>query len=72
MAKLKCDLHKRRVFFLKGKMIHRGGWGDICKGETASIGGETYTAKGVEQFGLVRPPRSVSPDKITKALREDD
>lgn len=60
MAKLKCDLHKRRVFFIKGVMIHRGGWGDVCPGKTATIGKQMYTPGEVEKKGMAR---SVSPDK---------
>lgn len=58
MAKLKCDQHKRRVVAIDGKFIHRGGWGDRCDSPTATIMGETYTATGIRDFGMVRPPRS--------------
>lgn len=57
--KLKCDQHKNRVVVVNGKFIHRNGAGDVCSSPTASIGGEQYTARGVQQFGLIRPPRSV-------------
>lgn len=52
MAKLKCDAHKRRVFAINGKFIHRGGWGDMCASPTATICGETYTAKSIDQKGM--------------------
>lgn len=58
MAKLKCDKHKLRVFAIDGKFIHRAGKGDRCVSPTATIMGETYTAEGIKQFGMVRPPRS--------------
>lgn len=59
MAKLKCDKHQKRVIVTDGKFIHRNGSGDLCDSPLASIGGETFSATGVDQFGLVRPPRSV-------------
>lgn len=58
MAKLKCDMHKRRVIFLNGKMLHRTGWGDVCIGKTATIGGKTYTPKDVNAQGNLAKPVS--------------
>jgi hypothetical protein len=50
MAKLKCDLHKRRVMTINGKFMHRG-WGEACTSPTATIGGKKFTAKDI-QAGL--------------------
>lgn len=57
--KLKCDKHKLRVVAVNGKFIHRNGFGEICDSKNASIGSESYSAAGIKQFGLHRPPRSV-------------
>lgn len=73
MAKLKCDKHKRRVFFINGKMIHRGGWGDICNGKTATIGDKTYSPNEVNDLGnLDDREKAVSPepDPAEKLLKE--
>lgn len=51
MAKLKCDKHDRRVFALNGKLMHRGGWGELCNSPTATLGDNTYTAKEIEESG---------------------
>lgn len=59
MAKLKCDDHRLRVVAVNGKFIHRNGFGTLCDSTFATVGSESYTAEGIKQFGLVRPPRSV-------------
>lgn len=57
MAKLKCDRHKRRIHAFDGVFVHRNG--ESCDSPTANIMGESYTPSGVQQFGMVRPERSV-------------
>lgn len=56
--KLKCDTHKLRVHAVDGKFIHRSG-SELCNSGTATIGEQSLTAIGIQQFGLIQPPRSV-------------
>lgn len=58
MAHLTCKKHKRRIVAVAGKFMHRNGDGSDCNSPTAGIMGEEYTAQGIQQFGMVRPPRS--------------
>lgn len=70
MAKLKCDLHKSRVFFLNSKMIHRGGWGDICSGKTATIGKNTYMPTDVNRLGNLESVTPAPASNSEKLLME--
>lgn len=49
VSKLKCDQHQRRVVAVNGKVIHRGGWGDVCTSPTVTIGNVTFPAMDVEK-----------------------
>lgn len=70
MAKLKCDLHKERVFAIRGTFIHRGGWGAVCSSTTATIGDKKYTAEEIDRKGspLKNDP---SAEKLLKEVFEE-
>lgn len=59
MAKLKCDLHKKRVMAINGKFIHREGFGVICPSPMATLGDKSYTAEAIKQFGLVKRAKDI-------------